>query len=253
VLRGCLRLAAVVAVVACSPAVLGLCAVLAGRRRARVVRGYHRVLLAAAGVRLRVIGPAYPVRAAGRGFLTVADHVSWLDVPVLCAVYGSRMLAKAEVRGWPVIGPVAAAAGTVFLRRDRLRALPAAVAAMAQALRTGDVVAGFPEGTTWCGIARGRYRPAMFQAAVDAGVPVVPVSLRFTVDDLLCTRVAFVGAHTLPGAIWRTVTQPRLEVRVRAGQAISPAGSTRRDLAGRAQRAARDGLGIVPTATAVHG
>jgi 1-acyl-sn-glycerol-3-phosphate acyltransferase len=49
----------------------------------------------------------------------------------------------------------------------------------AAALRAGRSVAVFPEGTTFCGAARGRFRPAVFQAAVDAGAPVAPVSIAY--------------------------------------------------------------------------
>ena len=98
----------------------------------------------------------------------VANHVSWLDVVVLLAHLPARMLAKREVRGWPVVGRLAVAMGTVFIDRDRPRTLPARVAAVAGALRDGGVVVAFPEGTTWCGRTGGPLRPAVFQAAVEA-------------------------------------------------------------------------------------
>jgi 1-acyl-sn-glycerol-3-phosphate acyltransferase len=53
---------------------------------------------------------------------------------------------------------------------------PATVAEVAGQLRAGRSVAVSPEGTTFCGASRGRFRPAMFQA-VDAGAPVMPVSI----------------------------------------------------------------------------
>ena len=95
-------------------------------------------LLAAAGVRVVATGPR-----PAPGSLVVANHVSWLDVLALNRIVTVRMLAKAEVRDWPLVGPMAARAGTVFLDRDRLRALPAAVAEVADALRDGACIGVF--------------------------------------------------------------------------------------------------------------
>jgi 1-acyl-sn-glycerol-3-phosphate acyltransferase len=90
------------------------------------------------------------------------------------------MLAKSEIRRWPVLGPLAALGGTLFVERDRLRALPTTVRSIAGALRGGSGVVVFPEGSTWCGRGSGgRFRPAVFQAAIDAGAEVRPVRITY--------------------------------------------------------------------------
>ncbi|MDL5157880.1 lysophospholipid acyltransferase family protein [Actinomycetospora termitidis] len=172
-------------------------------------------LLAAAGVRTVVTGPR-----PAPGSLVVANHVSWLDVLALNQVSPVRMLAKAEVRDWPLIGPMAARAGTVFLERDRLRALPDAVAAVAGALRAGGSVGVFAEGTTRCGRDLGRFRPAAFQAALDAGAPMVPVALAYAdADGSPDASAAFVGDDDLLSSLIRVAGAPRtlLTVRVLPG------------------------------------
>ncbi len=63
------------------------------------------------------------------------------------------------------------------IERASLRRLPDVVETVASRLRAGHTVVAFPEGTTWCGLAYGQFRPAMFQAAVDAGRPVQPLRL----------------------------------------------------------------------------
>ena len=137
---------------------------LPSRRVPPAARRAARALLGALGVRHVAAG-----RLASRRALVVANHVSWLDVVVLLAHLPARMLAKREVRGWPVVGRLAVAMGTVFIDRDRPRELPRTVAAVAGALAAGGVVAAFPEGTTWCGLSGGPLRPAVFQAAVGRG------------------------------------------------------------------------------------
>ncbi|WP_143576699.1 lysophospholipid acyltransferase family protein, partial [Streptomyces acidiscabies] len=87
-----------------------------------LVRTWARSVVRACGVRVRITGAAPP----DGGLLVVANHISWLDVPLLAAVRPARMLAKREIRQWPVAGPIAARAA-LFIDRDRLRALPGTV------------------------------------------------------------------------------------------------------------------------------
>ncbi|MEU6275284.1 lysophospholipid acyltransferase family protein [Streptomyces populi] len=227
--RALLRLAALLAVVVLGVALVPLTARLREPSRQKWTRRWCLAVVRTAGVRARITGAARPTG----GVLIVSDHVSWLDIPLLAAVRPARMVAKAEVRGWPVAGALAARGGTLFIDRDRLRALPGTVERIAEVLRGGSAVAAFPEGSTWCGRARGRYRRALFQAALDAGVPVQPVSIRYrSVDGATSTAPAFVGEDSLLASVWRVVSARGLvaEVTVRP---LLPAGGRldRRSLA----------------------
>jgi 1-acyl-sn-glycerol-3-phosphate acyltransferase len=133
----------------------------------------------------------------GAGVLVVSNQVSWLDLVALGAVQPLRMVAKSEVRAWPVIGPLARRAGTVFVDRERLSTLLRTVAAVSGALAGGAAIGAFPEGTTWCGLASGRFRPAVFQAAVDTATSVRPVALRYRLTGAgTTTVVSFVGSRS---------------------------------------------------------
>ncbi len=210
-LRTVLRLGALAGVLLLG-AGLALAAPLLGPGRVgRLQAGWSGLLLAAAGVRVVVTGPR-PVP----GSLVVANHVSWLDVLALNRVVPVRMLAKTEVRDWPLIGPMAARVGTLFLARDRLRALPGAVAAVAGALRDGSCVGVFAEGTTRCGRDLGRFRPAALQAALDAGAPVVPVALSYAdTDGAPDAGAAFVGDDSLVSSLVRVAAARRTVLTVR--------------------------------------
>ncbi|MFI9833097.1 lysophospholipid acyltransferase family protein [Streptomyces sp. NPDC051913] len=224
-----LRLVAVVALVGAGVVL----APLGGRIPAGAVRRWCRWIVRAAGVRVRVTGAAEPVG----GTLLVANHISWLDIPLLAAVRPARMVAKAEIRRWPVAGALAARGGVLFIDRDRLRALPDTVARIAGALRAGQAVAVFPEGSTWCGRAQGPFHRAAFQAALDARVPVQPVRLRYRLaGGTATTAPAFVGEDTLLASLWRVVSARGLVAEVDVRDAI-PAGAhlDRRSLARAAQ------------------
>ena len=201
---------------------------LPAERRGRWLRTCCRAALRAVGVELRVTG--------GDRFgsaLVVANHVSWIDVLALNAVQPVRMLAKREVRGWPLIGGLAERTGAVFVDRASLHALPATVAATADALRAGAAVGVFPEGTTWCGGAAGPFRRAAFQAAIDAGATVRPVALAFLLADGTPARAAaFVGDQSLLDSLLRIVRLPRLRCEVSVLPPVT--GTDRRELAARA-------------------
>ncbi|MEU2610357.1 lysophospholipid acyltransferase family protein [Micromonospora sp. NPDC007271] len=211
---------------------------LPARERRAALRGWARATLRALGVRLAVRG-----RLPRRQALLVANHVSWLDVLAVLAVAPARLLAKREVREWPLVGPLAAAVGTVFVDRARPRDLPATVRRVAAALRAGQSVAVFPEGTTWCGESAdcrpGRgFRPAMFQAAADAGVPVVPLRLAYRYAGDRSTLAAFLGAETLWESARRVLAARDLTVSVTVAAALHPASDADRRLLARAAESA---------------
>ncbi|MEX0172911.1 lysophospholipid acyltransferase family protein [Streptomyces sp. LMG1-1-1.1] len=212
--------------------------------RLALVRSWVRAVVRAFGVRVRYAGDA---PAAGP-LLVVANHVSWLDIPLVAAVLPGRMVAKAEVRRWPVLGVLAALGGTLFLDRDGLRSLPGAVRAMTGVLATGGRVVVFPEGSTWCGRAGGRFRPAAFQAALDAGADVQPVRIDFRPAG----AAAYVGDDPLGASLWRVVTTRRLTAEVRLPERIPAARHPdRRSLAAAAQRAVASDSANLP-APSVH-
>ncbi|MER7679910.1 lysophospholipid acyltransferase family protein [Streptomyces sp. NPDC096934] len=239
--RAVLRLAAVLALLVVGVA---LCPV-GGRIPSRAVRAWARCVARAAGVRVRITGAAAP----GGGLLMVANHISWLDIPLLAAVRPARMLAKSEIRQWPVAGPLAARGGVLFIERDRLRALPDTVARIAGLLRDGAAVVAFPEGSTWCGRAQGPFRRAVFQAALDACVPVQPVRLHYRfARGAASTAPAFVGDDSLLASLWRVVSARGLVAEVEVRPALAPGShADRRELARAAQGDPRPAEALAPT------
>ncbi|WP_406740564.1 lysophospholipid acyltransferase family protein [Streptomyces atratus] len=226
-------------------------AMLGAARRERLIRRWAHGVVRAFGVRVRIVGtPAVPDATAGApGALVVANHISWLDIPLVAAVFPGRMLAKSEIRDWPLLGPLAARGGTLFVERDRLRALPATVRTIGAALHGGSRVVVFPEGTTWCGRGRGgRFGPAAFQAAIDADATVRPVRISYRAAPAEDTApaehtapagaAAFVGDDPLIASLWRVVTAAGLTAEIRVLPPIPARGlPDRRALARRAQTA----------------
>ncbi|GGU71488.1 1-acyl-sn-glycerol-3-phosphate acyltransferase [Lentzea flava] len=205
---------------------------LPGRQRESVVRLWFHAVLRAFGVRLEVHGPKRFQAVPRRGVLVASNHVSWLDELAIDAVQPIKIVAKKDIKGWPVLGRIITAAGTVYLDREKLRELPKTVGELTATLRNGSAVGIHAEGTTWCGLASGRYKPALFQAALDAGVPVRPIVLRYRIGDHLTTQPAFVGSDTLIDSIRRVLKVKGLVVEVHVLDEIAPGrAANRRELA----------------------
>ncbi|MFG1703108.1 lysophospholipid acyltransferase family protein [Nonomuraea sp. M3C6] len=208
-------LVAVLVVFAGLPMALVLCRARVAWR-AEITKVWARLLLRALGIRIEVTADfsiSEQVSAAP-GALVVANHVSWLDPLVIAATVPSRPLAKREIAGWPVVRTLAAGSGALLIDRERLYELPTAVATVADALRAGDTVVAFPEGTTWCGRGMGRFRPAVFQAAIDAGAVVRPATLRYREGEATSTRACYVGDDSLLASALRVAATRRLVAEV---------------------------------------
>lgn len=162
--------------------------------------------------------------------LLVANHISWLDIVVMHAARHCRFVSKSEVQGWPLVGVMASAAGTLYIERAARRDTRRMVHEMAQALRNGDVVAVFPEGTTGDGMQLLPFHGNLLEAAIAADAPVQPVALQFLdgASGALSTAPVYVGDDSLIGSIWRTLRSDGLQAVVSFGPPEQAQGRDRR-------------------------
>lgn len=204
--------------------------------QSRVQRMYCRFMLRCLGVRITKSGG--PIRNLP-GVLVVSGHMSWVDVLVIGAVLPGTFVAKAELVNWLGLGHVARWLKVIPIERSNLRRLPDVVQTVAERLRSGKTVVAFPEGTTWCGQAYGPFRPALFQAAIDAGRPVQPLRLTYHHrNGKPSTLPAYIGDDTLARTFRRVVTARVTVAHVRVEPLQLP-GDDRRDLSRRCQAAVR--------------
>ncbi|MFW8593127.1 lysophospholipid acyltransferase family protein [Cribrihabitans neustonicus] len=113
----------------------------------------------------------------------VANHASWLDIFVLNAQKRVYFVSKAEVAGWPGIGWLARATGTVFIERDRQKAR-AQTELFAKRLAAGHKLLFFPEGTSTDGLRILPFKTTLFAPFFNDGLRhgshIQPVTLRYT-------------------------------------------------------------------------
>lgn len=139
-----------------------------------LVPWWSRVFLRIFSVSVRVSGKPVPEAA-----LFAANHVSWADIVVLDSQRQMAFVAKREIRYWPVVGWLAARAGTVFHRRGSAASLAGVGRRMSQMLAANRSVALFPEGRVGDGSRVLPFHARLFRCALDNAAPVQPVALRY--------------------------------------------------------------------------
>lgn len=202
----------------------------------RLASHWSRVLLRILGLRLRVTGDLARVRG-----LIVANHVSWLDIPLLSSRLPLRFVSKSEVRDWPVAGWLADAAGTFYLRRGKGGSRPL-IQRLVPHLQQGGTVVVFPEGTTTAGQRVLGFHPRLFAAAVESGQPVHAVALSYGPTPEGHDLAPFVGDDDLASHLLRLLQAPGLSAELRFCGGFESAGNTRETLAETTRQAIEQAL-----------
>jgi 1-acyl-sn-glycerol-3-phosphate acyltransferase len=180
-------------------------------KRHAAIQWWSAKSLAVLGVRQHPAGVPRPGAS-----LLVANHVSWLDIAAIHSVCPqARFVAKTEVKGWPLMGWLAARTGTIFIERGSKRDALRVVHYMAELMTAGETVALFPEGTTSRGEQLLPFHAHLLQAAIATEVPVQPASIRYSQPGLRNSPAAeFVDDMTLLRSLWSVARARHLSVRV---------------------------------------
>jgi len=105
---------------------------------------YHRRVCRILGIRINVEGPL----ASGVPVLLLANHTSWLDIPVISAAVPVSFVAKKEVSSWPFVSWLARLQQTVFVDRKRRISVGDTAGEIFERLEKGDAIVLFAEGTS---------------------------------------------------------------------------------------------------------
>ena len=133
--------------------------------------------------------------------LIAANHVSWIDIFAVNALVPVAFVSKDDVIHWPIIGTLARHNETIFLQRGSRGHAHTIGKDMAERLKHGSWLAVFPEGTTTDGTHLHPFHAALLQPAIDAGVPVTPVALRY--EDMSGNQ-SLLPAYTGDTSLWKS-------------------------------------------------
>jgi 1-acyl-sn-glycerol-3-phosphate acyltransferase len=210
--------------------------------RARRIKRWSTQLLSICRVQVELT--QHGSQQTGLHAFIVANHVSWLDIFVIDSIYPSRFVAKSDIRDWPLIGWLCAVAGTIFISRGRMRDVRRIFHDLVVSLQNGEHVAFFPEGTTASQGALLPFHANLFEAAIDAKVPVQPYALRYLdAQGRFHPTVDFVGDMTFAESMLAILRGDKIFAQLIVLPLIETSGAHRRELAKSAHDAIALALG----------
>jgi lyso-ornithine lipid O-acyltransferase len=135
--------------------------------------GVHPTIVAES----EAVSSSQPSAATAR--LVVANHRSPLDIPLLLRQFGGVVLSRADLATWPVLGPAAVSAETIFVDRKDTMSGVVAARKIRDRLARGRTVIVFPEGTTHAGDEVKTFFEGAFAAARGLKIELVPVGIAY--------------------------------------------------------------------------
>lgn len=122
----------------------------------------------------RVIGMRVEMRGTPPTppFMLVSNHLGYVDVALLAMYIDGLFVAKSDVSGWPILGPIIRAFDTIFIERENKKDILVANRAIEQAVRAGRGVLLFAEGTSSGGEGVLPLKPSLLEVAARDALPV---------------------------------------------------------------------------------
>jgi len=202
---------------------------------------WHRAVLKALGVRVRVVG----AMSEQRPLLLASNHISWADIPVIGSLFDVRFIAKSEMSNWPIMGFLSKLQHTVFVERERRRKSGAQASEIAVDMAAGHAMVLFPEGTTADGNFILPFKSSLFgaaQVAIDEHtadkVFIQPLAIAYTrVNGITMgrkhrARFSWAGGEGLWPSLRRFLHERAVDVELRFGEPVEfNAASKRKDVA----------------------
>lgn len=177
--------------------------------------------------------------------LIVSNHVSWLDIFVMNAQQPCYFVAKADIRSWPIIGWFSQKAGTIFLERGKQREVRRIYEGLVHQIHDGKRIAFFPEGTTAPQGTVLAFHANLFEAAIEAQVPVEPFSIRYLdASGKLHSAVDFIGEMTIVESMQAILKGGKITAELRQLRTINTINAHRREVAQEARLAVARSLNI---------
>ncbi|MGE0395249.1 MAG: lysophospholipid acyltransferase family protein [Kofleriaceae bacterium] len=149
--------------------------------------------------------------------LVISNHVSYLDPLAILPMCPALPVAKGEVESWPIVGPIGASLGTMFVRRADPMARARVLRKIHDHLLAGTSVLNFAEGTTTRGDAVRPFWRGTFGIAQRLGVPIVPVAISYRDPTMAWCD----GATFLPHYVQLT-GRARVDVALTFGAPMTP-------------------------------
>lgn len=188
--------------------------------RKKMVQSWCIRLLRILKVKVVIHGDS-TVLFGAKPYLLVANHISWLDIHIINSIRPVIFVAKADVSKWPIFGYLASMLGTIFLKREKLSDIKRVIQLMKDKFTNQEVVAIFPEGTSTDGKSVLPFKSNLFEAAHQAQVDVLPITIQYTENNQYSDRAAFIGDMELIDSIKNILKGDKLVVHIHISGELS--------------------------------
>ncbi|MCC2625522.1 MAG: hypothetical protein K0R14_1395 [Burkholderiales bacterium] len=147
----------------------------------RFIKFWANGTLLIVGIRITVEG--VPTEYVDKNSMVVANHISWLDIPILYTKHSVGFISRKEVKNWPIIGLLIKSGNAIFIDRQRKRDLVQIVRVVRERLQSGGMVGLFPEGKTGLGFEVMPFKSALFESVMQANATVLPLVIQYYTKD----------------------------------------------------------------------
>jgi 1-acyl-sn-glycerol-3-phosphate acyltransferase len=184
--------------------------------RTAMQRWYAR-MLRILGVEVSVVGEL-PHESA-TPCMMIANHISWLDIPLIGSQTPVNFLSKAEVAQWPGVGWLASRIGTLFIERGS-GDTDHVMKSMARHLDNRLSVLFFPEGTTTDGKKLRRFHKKLFKVCEHTEVTVCPLVIHYRSEGEH-NPVPFIGEISFGSHFWQLLGHKKLHATIEVLPSVS--------------------------------
>ncbi len=203
-----------------------------GRGRSKLnhkwVSRWSRINLWLFAIRVTARGPhvtdcgLYPssARPGYVGPVLVMNHRSSIDIPALLSVTESHVISRHDLATWPLFGWSARRVGTIFVDRNSRKSGASVLREVDSALKSGEGVLMFPEGSSYPGDEVRPFRPGAFNAARRAGAQIIPFGIAYSDESAYYHKESFLTHLCRIGSL------SNLRVAVEVGQLLETEGLT---------------------------
>ena len=193
----------------------------------KVLNNWSKLLCFVCGLKLETRG-----NIQENPVFLVANHVSWLDIPVIHSYKLAGFVAKYEISKWPLLGWAVRSGETVFINRGKHDSRKVVLETIKGRLKQGRSIAVFPEGTATNGEYLGRFHRQLMQAAIETKTPMQAIAIKFlNKDGKRNKKIAFVENENFLKNVLRILSLPTSRVELTFCDVINTKDKTAKQVA----------------------
>lgn len=191
------------------------------------VKFWSKLLCYICGLKLKIRG-----NIQKNPVLIVANHVTWLDIPVIHSFKLAGFVAKEEISRWPFLGWAIKRGETLFIKRGKLESRRAVLENIKERLKQDRSIAIFPEGKVTNGDHLGRFHRQLMQAAVETESPIQAVAIKYiNKEGTRNKKVCFLNDEQFVFNVFRIISLPTSTVEVTFCETVDTHLKTAREVA----------------------